>query len=103
MALDLYSRSEILLTLGARLRDQRLAQDLSQVRLADMAGLSLGALRNLEKDGRCSLETLVAVVQALGLIDELEDLFVLKRRSIAQMEQAQVVGRRQRASKRKSS
>jgi hypothetical protein len=67
-----------------------------------MAGVSLGALRNLEKDGRCSLETLVAAVQALGLTGELENLFVLKRQSIAQMERAEAAARRQRASKRKS-
>lgn len=89
--------------LGSRLRDQRLAQNLSQAALAGMAGMSLGALRKLEKDGRCSLETLVAVVQALGLTSELEDLFVLKRQSIAQMERAEAAGQRQRASKRKSS
>ncbi|MGH8192570.1 MAG: helix-turn-helix domain-containing protein [Rhodanobacteraceae bacterium] len=84
------------------MRDQRLAQDLSQTRLADMAGVSLGALRNLEKAGRCSLETFVAVVQALGLTGELEGLLVLKRQSIAQMERAEAVGRRQRASRGKS-
>lgn len=93
--------AEILNTLGARLRAQRLAQALSQRDLAQMAGLSLGALRKLEHDGQCSLETLVRVVQALGLVEELEDLFVLKRQSIAQMEQAEAVSQRQRAPRRK--
>lgn len=94
--------SEILSTLGARLRTQRLAQQLSQRDLAQMAGLSLGALRKLEHDGQCSLETLIRVVQALGLTAELDDLFVLKRLSIAQMEQADAVSQRQRAPRRKS-
>ena len=68
-----------------------------------MAGLSLGALRKLETDGQCSLETLVRAAQALGLLEALEDLFVLKRQSIAQMEQVEVVRRRQRAPRKKTS
>jgi transcriptional regulator with XRE-family HTH domain len=94
--------TEILQTLGARLRAQRLAQALAQRDLAQMAGLSLGALRKLEHDGRCSLETLVRVAQALGLVEELADLFVLERQSIAQMEQAEAVSQRQRAPRRKA-
>jgi len=88
--------------LGTRLRVQRLAQALSQRDLAQMAGLSLGALRKLEHDGQCSLETLIRVVQALGLVEELEDLFLLKRQSIAQMEQAEAASQRKRAPRRKA-
>ncbi len=88
--------------MGIRLRAQRLAQALSQRDLAQMAGLSLGALRKLEHDGQCSLETLIRVVQALGLVEELEDLFLLKRQSIAQMEQAEAVSQRKRAPRRKA-
>ena len=94
--------NEILRELGARLRMQRLAQSLSQRELAHMAGLSLGALRKLETDGQCSLETLIRVVQALGLTTELDELFVLKRQSIAQMAQAEAAQQRQRAPRRKS-
>ncbi|MTW21478.1 helix-turn-helix domain-containing protein [Allochromatium palmeri] len=93
--------TEIQQTLGSRLRTQRLAQALSQRDLAQMAGLSLGAVRKLEQDGQSSLETLIRVVQALGLVEELEGLFVLKRLSIAQMEQAEVAGQRRRAPRRK--
>ncbi|MCC6716805.1 MAG: helix-turn-helix transcriptional regulator [Acetobacteraceae bacterium] len=102
MSLDIAPTSEILQALGQRVRAQRLAQGVPQRELAQMAGLSLGALRKLESSGRSSLETLVRAVQALGLVNELEDLFVLKRQSIAQMEQAEAVGRRQRAPRRKS-
>lgn len=101
MTLSLAPFNEILQTLGQRIRAQRLAQGLTQSELAQMAGLSLGALRKLESTGQSSLETLIRVVQALGLVQELEDLFVLKRQSIAQMEQAEAAGRRQRASRPK--
>ena len=94
---------EIRHALGRRLRAQRLAQSLPQRELAQMAGLSLGALRKLEGGGQCSLETWVRVVQALGLAGELDGLFTLKRQSIAQMEQAEVASRRQRAPRRSRS
>lgn len=92
---------EVLATLGARVRAQRLAQNLPQRELAQMAGLSLGALRKLETSGQTSLETLVRAVQALGLTGELENLFMLKRESIAQMEQAQIAHQRKRAPRRR--
>lgn len=100
MTFTLASTAEILQALGTRLRTQRLAQNLPQRELAEMAGLSLGALRKLERDGQCSLDTLVRVVQALGLAGELEDLFVLKRESIARMALAEAAGQRQRAPRR---
>ncbi len=92
---------EILAALGARVRAHRLAQDLPQSELATMAGLSLGALRKLERDGRCSLETLIRIAQALGLTDELAALFVPKRQSIAEMERVARADQRQRAPRRR--
>lgn len=103
MTFNLSTPVEVLHELGARLRAQRLAQSLTQRELAHMAGLSLGALRKLETDGQCSLETLVRAVQALGLQEALDDLFVLKRQSIAQMEQVDLVSRRQRAPRKRAS
>jgi transcriptional regulator with XRE-family HTH domain len=100
MSFNLASTAEILRALGSRLRTQRLAQGLPQRELAQMAGLSLGALRKLEGSGQSSLETLIRVTQALGLVDELGDLFVLRRQSIAQMAQAESAGQRQRAPRR---
>ena len=100
MSIALATPAEILRALGQRLRAQRLAQELAQRDLAQMAGLSLGAVRKLEQDGQSSLDTLIRVTQALGLVDELEPLFKLRRHSIAQMEQAAATHQRQRAPKR---
>jgi transcriptional regulator with XRE-family HTH domain len=97
MVFDLASIDEILQALGERVRAQRLAQGLPQRELAQMAGLSLGALRKLEGSGQSSLETLMRVVRSLGLIGELENLLVLQRQSIAQMERAEAASKRQRA------
>jgi transcriptional regulator with XRE-family HTH domain len=101
MSFSLKTLPELQSILGQRLRAQRLAQGIPQQELAQMAGLSPGALRKLEGSGQCSLETLLRVVQALGLVEELESLFVLRRQSIAQMEQAESVRQRQRAPRRK--
>ena len=88
MNFKLLQPPEILQTLGARLRSQRLAQNLSQHTLAQMAGLSLGAVRKLEGSGLCTLDTLVRVAQVLGLVGELQPLFELPVQSIAPMQQA---------------
>lgn len=97
MSFQLAIADEILQALGQRLRMQRLAQHLPQRELAAMAGLSLGAVRKLEGSGQSSLETLVRVVQALGLTDELEALFEMKRQSIADMVRAEAANQRRRA------
>lgn len=101
MVLALQPARELLVTLGQRLRAQRLAQGLPQRELAQMAGLSLGALRALESTGHCSLETFVRTLQALGLVGELENLFLLRRDAIASMERAEAALQRQRAPRRK--
>ena len=97
MTFMLSSVEEILQTLGGRIRTQRLAQGISQQVLADRAGLSLGAVRQLKSSGQSGLNTLVRVLFVLGVVDELEDLFVLRQQSIAQMERANGPARRQRA------
>lgn len=102
MVFSLSTPDEVLQALGGRLREQRLAQALTQRDLAQMAGLSLGALRKLEADGHCSLETMVRAAQALGLLHALDELFVLQRTSIAQMVQADLLKQRQRAPRRRA-
>ena len=95
------SPPEILAELGARVRAQRLARNVQQKALAAMAGVAVGALQNLERDGKCSLETFVRVTCALGLATEFGNLLALKpNKSIAQMERAAAANSRRRASRR---
>lgn len=101
MDFKLASNDEILHELGARLRAQRLAQGLPQAELAAMAGVSLGTVRSLERGAASSLETFIRIVQALGMSEHLQSLFVLPRQSIAQMEQAQSA-QRMRAPRRRA-
>lgn len=93
MNFDLAENGEIRRELGSRLKAQRLARNLGQKELAARAGVSAGTVKNLEKKGQSSLESLIRIVSALDLVDELATLFVLRTRSIAEMERAALGGR----------
>ncbi len=100
LMLDFATATEVCQQLGQRLRAQRLAQLLTQAELAARAGVALGTVRKLEGSGQSSVESLVRVVQALGLVAELQNLWAQPPQSIAQMVQAEQASRRQRAPKR---
>ena len=85
---------EIRAELGHRLQIQRLALGLSQAELAERAGISASTIKLIEAHGRCTLENFVRTVMALGLVDQLQSLFVLQIRSIEQMERAEKARRR---------
>lgn len=105
MEADLYfaSTMEICQALGGRLRAQRLAQNLQQAELAQKAGVSKLTIINLEKKGSVTFHSFIQVVRALGLLDELAEVFKLQSKSIAMMEAAEVAAKRVRASSRKKS
>jgi transcriptional regulator with XRE-family HTH domain len=88
------SPDEIARELARRLKAARLAQGLQQPELALRAGLSVGTVKALENKGQSTLSSLIRVVQALGLTQDLQQAFVLQVHSIAQMEQAQQAARR---------
>jgi len=88
------SPDEIARELARRLKAARLAQGLQQPELALRAGLSVGTVKALENKGQSTLSSLIRVVQALGLTQDLQQAFVLQVHSIAQMEQAQQAVRR---------
>ena len=82
--------------LGERLKQARLNQDLTQVDLANLAGVSRKAVLNAEK-GKAQLETFVAILMALGLTQQL-DLF-LPKQTISPIQLAKLQGKvRKRAS-----
>ncbi|MGH9110035.1 MAG: helix-turn-helix domain-containing protein [Acidimicrobiales bacterium] len=53
-------------TLGRSLRAVRIARRLTQAELADLANVSVGALKHLESGAGATTTTLVKVVRALG-------------------------------------
>lgn len=77
---------EICTELGQRLKKQRLSQNIKQEELAGRAGVSVGTVKNLEGKGQSSLSSLVRIVVALDLVQELGSLFELKVQTIADLE-----------------
>lgn len=61
-------------TLGDQVRRVRIGQNLDQARLAELAGVSIGAVSSLERGKGSSLRTLISVLRALGRTDWLESL-----------------------------
>ena len=86
---SLASEKEIRVELAGRLRKQRLAKGFSLEDAATRSGVGLATLQRLETGENSTLETFVRTVIALGLTQELQDLFILRVQSIAQMEKAE--------------
>ncbi|GHA00610.1 hypothetical protein GCM10008090_06900 [Arenicella chitinivorans] len=82
--------------LGERLKQARLNQDVTQAQLADLAGVSRRSVLNAEK-GKTQLETFVALLVALGLSDNLQQM--IPSTNISPLQLAKLQGKhRQRAS-----
>ena len=64
-----HTSKELEAELGEQLRALRVNRNIDQKTLADRAGISLRALRNLESGAGTTLRTLVSVVRALGRQD----------------------------------
>lgn len=60
--------------IGEQVRNARIASDLDQKRLSELANVSVAAVSNLERGKGSSLKTLIAVVRAVGRTDWLESL-----------------------------
>jgi transcriptional regulator with XRE-family HTH domain len=58
--------------LGARIARQRLERDLTQTKLAREAGVDRSALQRLERGESVTLTTLLRLLRALGLLENLE-------------------------------
>lgn len=96
----LATEKEIRVELVGRLRRQRLAQGLTMEALAARAGIATATLQRLETAGDCTFENFIRVVQALGLVSQLHELFALKVSSIAEMERQAAQATRIRAPRR---
>ena len=94
---------EVCQVLGERLRTHRLVQNMRQAELAAKAGVSKLTIINLEKKGTVTFHSFIQVVRALGLLDELSEVFMLQNKSIAMMEAADAATKRVRASSRRKS
>lgn len=100
--IKLMSAGEIAAEMGSRLKSRRLSLRMTQVELAERAGLNVGTVKNLEaKTGTCALDTVVRASVPLGLVEHFESLFLVKPKSIAQMEQVATAPRQRARRKRR--
>jgi len=97
----LESPESICRTIGARSRALRLARNLSQQELAQMAGVSLSSIRRFESGGQGAFDFVARIALALQATDGMEPLFTLPQQTIAQTEAAAQAVRRRRARKRR--
>lgn len=73
-SLPVKSPEEIVEELGQRIKNRRLAANISQAALADKANVSRRALVQLEGGHGSTLHTLACVLKALGLEQELSGI-----------------------------
>lgn len=85
--------------LGANLKALRLERNIDQQTLAERAGISLRALKNLEGGSGSTLKSLVCVLRALGREDWLSSVAPIA--TINPLAMTRKAAPRQRASRRK--
>jgi len=71
---DHYTADELQAEIGEQLRAARLRSNLSQADVAKEAGVSIGAVKNLEAGTGATVKTLIRVVRVLGRVQWLLSL-----------------------------
>ncbi|MES2830620.1 MAG: helix-turn-helix domain-containing protein [Pseudomonadota bacterium] len=94
------THQEISLEIGHRIRVRRIALNLTQPDVAERAGVAKGTVSNIETKGQSSLESLIRVLQALNLVQELQPLFQSPVRSIEQLRKLEAPTRKRASKKR---
>ena len=61
--------------IAGRIRSIRRRRKISQKRLSEKSGVSLGSVKRFEQSGEISLQSLTKIAIALDVENELEDLF----------------------------
>lgn len=75
--------------LGERIKALRLAKNWRRVTLAARAGVGSSTIQRFETTGHITIDNLLRLADALGRLDELDQIFAPPRaRSIAELERA---------------
>ena len=91
------SNSAILVEIGERIRRQRLNQNITQIELAEKAGVARSVVQKLERGDKCMLSGLIRILRVLGLLDQLDSF--LPDPGVSPLQLARLHGqKRQRAS-----
>ncbi len=98
MRFDFYTATEVSEILGKRLKKQRLFNNLTQSQLALKSGVSKSTITRVERGQGGSIDNIIRITIALGLINEFAKLFEFKPNNIDEILQQQNLP--QRASRR---
>lgn len=73
---DIYTLTDSMIVqrIGERLKKTRLKQNITQINLAEEAGISLSTLKKMENGEIASFDTLLRMLRTLGLLDVLHPL-----------------------------
>ena len=66
---------EINMSIAKRVRALRKRRKISQAKMSELSGVSLGSLKRFESNGEISLLSLTKIAIALGVEHELKELF----------------------------
>lgn len=81
--IDFFSTNDdIAKILSARIKDERIAQELKQSDLAKMADVKPHVIRNLEQHSKVSLDNLISIIRALKKLSIFEDMFDFEQERI---------------------
>jgi len=72
-----YSKTdnELLLEIGNSLKQRRINNNLTQQELANSIGISKDQLSKIERTGKTSLATLIAITRKFNLLEQLLDIY----------------------------
>lgn len=98
MRFDFYTPAEISETLGKRLKQQRLHQNLTQAELAQRAGIGLSTVARIESGAGGTLDNVIRYAMSVGLVNEFAELFDSKPQTINEVI-AQKTSRKRASSK----
>ena len=82
MRFDFYTPSEISDILGNRLKARRLSLNLTQSALAEKAGIGISTVARIESGQGGTLDNVIRLAIALGMINHFAELFDIKPTSI---------------------
>jgi transcriptional regulator with XRE-family HTH domain len=98
--MSIYGMSDraILREIGRRLKRKRLDKNLSQKKLADMAGINRTTVRDIEKGSPSGLLTLIGILRVLEALDELNSF--LPDPGLSPLQLAKMKGKERRRASR---
>lgn len=94
------NNSFILKEIGERIKDIRIARNMTQEEMAENAGVSLSTVRRLEKGEGTTLDNFLRILRLFNLLQNVELLVPTQQQSVEDMYKN--IPKRKRASKEKT-